>query len=372
VQCVALYDAEIAWMDDAIGEFIRWYRETGLFDDTTIIVLADHGEEFGEHGRWEHGHSQYEEMLRVPFFIKVPGQRNARRIGGLVGTIDLYPTLLELFGLESETQPYGESLVPVLKGGNPDPEHVIVSESMLWGPELKAITGNQYKYILNVQTGAEEFYDLVKDPAETTNLMSAPPEPAAVYGDRLEKYIDDIQSGWHIRFLAGPSRNLPVDLTITSDGSIVNAGIIVQQLNGSGAGLEQPDNSTLRFSLDMLPGDSLLLSFSIDPESDNVTFAGTIDNAPVMSKLRLGGSNLPLADIVSRLNEAGYESELPEGDSLTLSITDPIIALSFPRYNWLEDSGVFLWTVPRELRSHAGTLSDEQKAQLESVGYIFH
>lgn len=194
-QCENLYDAEIAGMDEALGTFFNWYQSEGLLDESTVIVFADNGEEFGEHGRWEHGHSEYEEQIHVPLMVKLPGQTQSRCVEGLVGTIDIYPTLMELLGFTSETESTGLSLVPMLNGGSPDPDRMIISESTLWGPEIKSVTTNRYKYILNVQSGIEELYDLVNDPGELTDISSENPEIVEDLGGYLENYVNETQSG---------------------------------------------------------------------------------------------------------------------------------------------------------------------------------
>ncbi|HDS29476.1 MAG TPA: DUF229 domain-containing protein, partial [Firmicutes bacterium] len=233
-QCVALFDAEIAWMDDAIEDFLWWMRAMEIFDDSLIVVFADHGEEFGEHGGWEHGHTQFQELVHVPFFIRMPGQTRGWRVDGVVGTADLYPTMLELFGMESKHEPYGESLVSILKSDTPNPEREIISESMLWGDELKSITDNRFKYIYNIFTFEEQLYDLKKDPSETVNLATRMPDIAESYREKINRYIDETLSGWHIRFLSGPNQYLSVNLTISSEGKILDSRLVVQKLEGSG------------------------------------------------------------------------------------------------------------------------------------------
>ncbi|MFN2427088.1 MAG: sulfatase-like hydrolase/transferase, partial [Candidatus Binatia bacterium] len=69
------YLGELVDVDDHVGTFVRVLRETGLYDESLVLVVADHGEEFLDHGGRDHGRSLYEEVLRVPGLLKLPGNR---------------------------------------------------------------------------------------------------------------------------------------------------------------------------------------------------------------------------------------------------------------------------------------------------------
>ncbi|MFH1675748.1 MAG: sulfatase/phosphatase domain-containing protein, partial [bacterium] len=339
--------------------------------------FADHGEEFGEHGKWEHGHSLYEELLHVPFMIKLPGQRRPKRVNDLAGIIDIYPTLTELYGFKSETAPSGTSLVYVLKGGTADPDRHIIAEAMMWGPELKAVITNQYKYILNIPSGEAMLFDVVNDAGETKNLIDTKPDEAQPLGDFLEEYVKNTQSGWHLRFVFGSefadNRPLPIDLTVSSSAIIKDAQLIKQIFNGTGDGLTIDDDHNLKLNLELVQGDIVELKFALDPENDRIKFGGTIDGIPARDFIRLGAFGLPLqklTELIREKEDITFEP-LPISEDLVLTTYDPTIAFSFPDYFREKSRGAFLWTVPESLRAHAPALTPEQKAQLESVGYIF-
>ena len=97
----ALYDAEVAFLDHRFGRLTSYLRDAGLYDDMVIVVISDHGEEFGEHGRWQHGMTLHEEQLRVPLIVKLPaGERAGERVQRLVEQMDVAPTLLRLSAAE--------------------------------------------------------------------------------------------------------------------------------------------------------------------------------------------------------------------------------------------------------------------------------
>jgi arylsulfatase A-like enzyme len=113
---VSAYDAEIVSMDRGFGRLIDGLRERDLYRDAVIVLTSDHGEEFGEHGwiGW-HSHTLFEELIRVPLLVKLPGNRRAGgKVAGQVRGIDLAPTILDLVDLESPETFDGMSLLPAI------------------------------------------------------------------------------------------------------------------------------------------------------------------------------------------------------------------------------------------------------------------
>ena len=108
------YDAEVRWMDEAMGRILARLRELGLGDDLLIVFTADHGEAFGEHGLKGHQDVMYEEVLRVPLIVQYPAMGPPRRISAPVELIDLFATIADLAGLSPPAGTRSESLVPLL------------------------------------------------------------------------------------------------------------------------------------------------------------------------------------------------------------------------------------------------------------------
>jgi len=370
IQCEALYDGEIGYMDEKIGEFLNWYESQGMLDDALIAMFGDHGEEFGEHGRWEHGHSQFEEQIHVPMLIKLPRQESSREVNGLVRTIDLYPTLLDLFGFESETESSGTTLLPVLNGDDPSPDIRSISESTLWGPEIKAVTTNDFKYIVTVPTGYQELYDLQDDPGETENVIDDFPDVAEGLGGYLEEYVNTNEAGWHLRFLAGPQFPMTINLRITSQSNFENVELVKQIFRGSGEGITIETDNSFRVDLELRPNDTVEVRFTTEFNSGDVMFDGLIGDEQAVDAIQLGALALPLPELVEMLSDGGVTRDYPDG-ILVITEEDPVIAFSFPDYAREETRGVFLWTVPENLRAHAAAMTPEQMEALESLGYVF-
>ena len=96
---VSLYDSAIASLDRGLGRLFETMRALGLYDETLIIVVADHGEMLGETGVFGHGAGLVEQVLRVPLIVKYPFQREGRRVSAPVSQVDVMPTVLEVLGL---------------------------------------------------------------------------------------------------------------------------------------------------------------------------------------------------------------------------------------------------------------------------------
>ena len=94
-----LYNGEIAFTDHEIGRLLDGLRDSGLAEHTIVVFTADHGEEFLDHGGVAHGHTMYDELVRIPLIVAWPGQLEPRTVAATVGHVDLAPTLCELAGI---------------------------------------------------------------------------------------------------------------------------------------------------------------------------------------------------------------------------------------------------------------------------------
>jgi arylsulfatase A-like enzyme len=167
-----LYESEIRYVDDSIGLLLNHLRKLDMYDDTLIILTSDHGEEFWEHGGFEHGHTLYNELLWIPLIIKPVDTSTKGNIEQPVSIESIPSTILELCKIESE-QSYmlRNSLVPIWTGqvdtSDIDP---IVSDSVLYYEEKESVIFNEQKYIRFLVTDREEFYELDNDPSEKSNI----------------------------------------------------------------------------------------------------------------------------------------------------------------------------------------------------------
>ena len=176
---MAAYDSEIRLVDSVLEDL---YRALSWDRNTLLIVLADHGEEFADHGGRGHGQTLYSEMLNVPLIVHAPGRFAPRRVAEPVGLIDVLPTLRDLAGAPPEPRDEGRSLRPLLEGGPTDPErrslfaHLIRRDQ--GGRLLHSVRRGRWKYIEG-SAGSEQLFDLALDPRETANLVEASPVMAS-------------------------------------------------------------------------------------------------------------------------------------------------------------------------------------------------
>ena len=141
-------------------------RELDLMDQTIITITSDHGEEFLEHGGTTHKGQLYEEMLRVPLIVHVPGQRPLV-VDDIVRNFDIMPTLLELAGIDHDSNALdAASLRPLLEGKQEETGRRVYANF----PRVRIYRDSRYK-ILEHSTGRQEIYDLLNDPSETSPLV---------------------------------------------------------------------------------------------------------------------------------------------------------------------------------------------------------
>jgi arylsulfatase A-like enzyme len=169
---VGLYDGELRYTDDHIGKLMEELRKQGLYDDTVILVTGDHGDEFWEHGGVGHGHTLYEELIRVPLIVRYPGlDARGTVVTGQVSHIDIMPTLMDMAGLPIPPQCLGRSLPPSLarRETGQSADRPVFLESGTSG-ELKAIRTPARKIVERGAGASCEMYALAEDPAEMKNL----------------------------------------------------------------------------------------------------------------------------------------------------------------------------------------------------------
>lgn len=222
---VNLYDGEIRYTDEKlIGPLMERLKELGLYDSSLIILTSDHGEEFYDHNGWEHGHTLYDELLKVPLIIKLPESQFAKtRIPTIVRLIDVMPTILDEQGISvSGLDLDGKSLMPVLRGKEVADRRFVAykADNILDShvPQKLSVNEERNKLILNRSFTAEqldffafpppdpvpvELYDLSKSPAEKKNIVDEKPRIAS----RLVQLINDL----YAKIKEGKSEKADID-----------------------------------------------------------------------------------------------------------------------------------------------------------------
>jgi arylsulfatase A-like enzyme len=189
-----LYDAEIRVVDDALRALFDQLDAMGFLRDAVVIVTADHGEEFGEHGGLLHRDLLYDVLLQVPLIVSGPGIEPARRAEP-VSSIDIAPTILELARIAAPAAMEGSSLLSPRRRG------AVIAQ---YGSSRYAIRTREWKLIRS-SSGVTELYDLRADPGERDNVAAGHAKVVATLEAALDRWREQHQGG------ASPGQ--PVDLT---------------------------------------------------------------------------------------------------------------------------------------------------------------
>ncbi|MDG2307221.1 MAG: sulfatase [Candidatus Binatia bacterium] len=179
---IRLYDAAIRSADAGFGALVRGLRERGLYDDSLIVVVSDHGEELGERtGLSLHGKTLFDEALRIPLLVKFPGGEFAGRVvDRQVRLIDVFPTVVGALGLDVPAEIDGESLLPTLRTDDGERPAVSITEG-----SQAALRQPPWK--LYRRDGALTLFNLEDDPGELRDVAAGYPEIVESLGVKLEE-----------------------------------------------------------------------------------------------------------------------------------------------------------------------------------------
>jgi len=162
---VALYDGEIRFTDDILGDILALLQARGRLDDAVVLVTADHGEEFFDHGDKGHRRTLYDEVLRVPLILRLPGGAGAGRVvPDQVGLVDVMPTLLALLGVRPVQEAQGRDLTPLLRGGAVEATPLLAE--LHWPKFVLRAARTSRDKIIRDGRAFEAYFDLERDPAE--------------------------------------------------------------------------------------------------------------------------------------------------------------------------------------------------------------
>lgn len=177
----ALYDGEVAYVDTQVGRVFEALKQLNLYEDTLVLFTSDHGEELWEHGRFEHGHTLYNELIHVPMLIKLPGTPAQARVEATVSTQAIAPTLLELCAAPAANP---ESMLPPFTALLKNPagsavEQPVFSGAPIFHEPLESVVFEGMKYVRGVLSGHELLFNLAEDPEERNSLADRDPASAA-------------------------------------------------------------------------------------------------------------------------------------------------------------------------------------------------
>ena len=188
---LAEYDAEIRYVDHLIGLTLEHLKTAGLYDQSLLAVLGDHGEEFWEHGTFGHGRSLNEPAIHVPMVIRPPGGTSPTRVKAPVSTMDLAPTALALAGLPVPEVMQGVNLAPIWQEADMSSieGRPVFSETDYETFHFRSIHDGALKLIMPVEGGSPSLYNLSSDPAQLSNLAKEHPDDVVTLSKRLDAHL---------------------------------------------------------------------------------------------------------------------------------------------------------------------------------------
>jgi len=196
---LASYDGNLRYADEAVGQVLDAIDRLGLAGHSVILITADHGEAFGEHGRFLHADTVYQETVHIPLSIRLPEGAAGRR-SEIVCSTDMMPTLLDLFGLDLPETVQGRSRLALLAGEAEGAPHYAVSRTRgkdqtggVKHPEevCYALTVAKYTLLLGEEGRRLELYDRETDPAQRTNIADERPEVLRKLLAQFEAWADE-------------------------------------------------------------------------------------------------------------------------------------------------------------------------------------
>lgn len=195
------YRKEVEYLDREIGDLLNTLKKHGELEETAVIIVGDHGDEFGEHGLYGHKNLPYDELTRVPLMIRFPDSApidQPTTVGTMVRTIDILPTFFDLadadYSNKMADRLEGESLLPVIEGETPSYD-VVLTEKEVRGEDYLRLgfrTG-RWKYLYDGKTDERYLFDLTNDPGEMNSVTNQHPEVSARFRERLNDRFKKIK-----------------------------------------------------------------------------------------------------------------------------------------------------------------------------------
>jgi arylsulfatase A-like enzyme len=302
---MARYDGDIAYGDQEFGRFIAELKKRGVYEKALIVFMADHGEEFQDHGQWLHGRSVFDELIHIPLIVKFPLQKDAgRRVREQVQEMDVLPTILLSQGIPVPNPPeiLGHALQGVLKG-TPHPL-LAISEISHRGYVARGVRSREDKYIERFSPEEGELYfDLAKDPRELLNRLIENPERVHILRNALEQVMAANPFQNHLRTQGSGEFRLLLRTSgwFQSEEAVAGNATVQKEANGR----------KLRLNIEGKPDRPQEVVFSVRPTGAPVVIEGTWDGRPLRTTdFRAGAEGLPATAIPALFPEVeGKESE---------------------------------------------------------------
>lgn len=185
-----LYEAEISYVDDQVARIINTLKSLHLYDKSLLIITSDHGEEFWDHGGFEHGHSLFNELIQVPLIIKLPEERQSGlRLYPYISQTRLFNTIMDFSGLPQDSTLHAHSLLPMMRpGADRTWDDHIYSTGLLYGQQQQSMIYDGKKLIQTLMEDSTSLFDLRSDSLEMNNIAGRAPNDVQHIIDFIDEY----------------------------------------------------------------------------------------------------------------------------------------------------------------------------------------
>jgi arylsulfatase A-like enzyme len=184
------YASGVRAFDRRLAPYLKYLRDSGILDQSYVIVTSDHGEELFENGGWGHGRSLHEHQLRVPLLVRKPGGADGgRRVSEMIGLIDLMPTILSLARAAAPEGIHGHDVSALLDGKPVERPALFYATGTMWEPQAHSVRTRRHKLIVNRATGLTRLFDLASDPDEREDLSGQESQLLGVMQELLNTHL---------------------------------------------------------------------------------------------------------------------------------------------------------------------------------------
>ena len=342
------YDQNIQYTDDVLTPFLE-----SLPDDATVVIFADHGEEFWDHDDFEHGHTLYEELLHIPLIIKSPGLP-AGRLTEPVSLMDVTPTIYDLADVSQPPPTTGLSLVPAASGEEKARQDLVDRPHSvgrpLYGDERWGVIAQDLKW--TTYRGNEDVYDLKTDPDETTKL-DVPLQP--LRDAFAQGLAQDAPQAWRVDIAkAGKAPKTPQTWNFSVPGGFSEAWLGQDPLKGSKMALAKLDDGSVDVvffpgktgarEIYLVPGDvtapaGLTITVSDEVADEESPPPPEVFQVPEDAVLKTGTGAVANTRVANRTVKVGLAVAPVPRDGMQLAGVDPEVqaALDAMGYSERED-----------------------------------
>lgn len=368
----ALYDAELRNTDAQFQRIIDTLKAQGEYENTLIVILADHGEGFWEHGVTHHGNSLYGELVDAPLIVKRPGIVEGRTIDSVVEHVDMPTTITELAGLTFEWPHQGQSLLPLIDGTvesiprigrsamaktvSPRSIPIEADPGILY--YFRSLNDGRHKMILNDATGSTQYYDIVADPGEQQPL-EAPPEGIEAFEAVLAEMGRDKLPGLTVMLSAPHGEK--TTFTGTIRGAVPDAMFFRAEFPGRHI---ERDGDGWRFVIEIDGREDIPYAA---PYYNPIMYGDMAEDTEVTIELAVNGE--PLEGEQVALGGRG-KAYLPEGGTFVPSEYPGIIDTRHPAYILERPSASIWYTLGGVTPQEQLDVDEETADELRALGYL--